>query len=217
MTVIKTKNAPAAIGPYEVGIKIGKFISEKRKEKGITQSELAEKLYITDRAISKWENGVCMPDVGTIPELCKILNITINDLFSGEVVNMKDNEKKLEENLMEMAKLKEEADKRLLNLEWVIGILACIVLFGAMLIPAYVEMKTYLKVIIMVSGVIVFLIAMFYALKIEQVAGYYECRKCGHKYVPGYWTCFFAPHIGRSRYMRCPKCNTKSYHKKVLK
>ena len=198
-------------------IKIGKFISEKRKEKGITQSELAEKLYITDRAISKWENGVCMPDVGTIPELCKILNITINDLFSGEVVNMKDNEKKLEENLMEMARQKEEADKRLLNLEWVIGILACIILFGAMLIPAYIEMKTYLKVIIMVSGVIVFLIAMFYALKIEQVAGYYECRNCGHKYVPGYWTCFFAPHIGRSRYMRCPKCNTKSYHKKVLK
>ena len=198
-------------------IKIGKFISEKRKEKGITQSELAEKLYITDRAISKWENGICMPDVGTIPELCKILNITINDLFSGEVVNMKDNEKKLEENLMEMAKQKEEADKRLLNLEWVIGILACIVLFGAMLVPAYVEMKTYLKVIIMVSGVVVFLIAMFYALKIEQVAGYYECRNCGHKYVPGYWTCFFAPHIGRSRYMRCPECNTKSYHKKVLK
>ena len=198
-------------------IKIGKFISEKRKEKGITQIELAEKLNITDRAISKWENGVCMPDVGTIPELCKILNITINDLFSGEVVNMKNNEKKLEENLMEMARQKEEADKRLLNLEWVIGVLACIVLFGAMLIPAYIEMKTYLKVIIMVSGVIVFLIAMFYALKIEQVAGYYQCNNCGHKYVPGYWTCFFAPHIGRSRYMRCPKCNTKSYHKKVLK
>ena len=198
-------------------IKIGKFISEKRKEKGITQSELAEKLYITDRAISKWENGICMPDVGTIPELCKILNITINDLFSGEVVNMKDNEKKLEENLIEMAKQKEEADKRLLNLEWVIGVLACIVLFVAMLVPAYVEMATYLKVIIMVSGFVVFLIAMFYALKIKQVAGYYECRNCGHKYVPGYWTCFFAPHIGRSRYMRCPKCNTKSYHKKVLK
>ena len=66
-------------------IKIGKFISEKRKELGITQSELAEKLNITDRAISKWENGVCMPDVGTIPELCEILNITINDLLYLQV------------------------------------------------------------------------------------------------------------------------------------
>ena len=198
-------------------IKIGKFISEKRKELGITQSELAEKLNITDRAISKWENGVCMPDVGTIPELCEILNITINDLFSGEVANMKENEKKLEENLMDLARQKEEADKRLLNLEWVIGILACVVLFGGLLVSSYVEMKTYLRIIIIAGSVIIFLIAIFYALKIEQVAGYYECKNCGHKYVPEYWTVFFAPHMGRSRYMRCPKCNTKCYHKKVIK
>ena len=198
-------------------IKIGKFISEKRKELGITQSELAEKLNITDRAISKWENGVCMPDVGTIPELCEILNITINDLFSGEVVNMKENEKKLEENLMEMARQKEEADKRLLNLEWVIAILACVVLLGGLLVAGYVEMKTYLRVIIIVGSVIIFFIAMFYALLIEQKAGYYECKNCHHKYVPTYKSVFFAPHMGRSRYMKCPKCNTKSYHKKVLK
>ena len=71
-------------------VKIGKFIKQKRKEKKITQSELAEKLNVTDRAISKWENGICMPDSGIIAELCKILNITINDLFSGEVVDMKE-------------------------------------------------------------------------------------------------------------------------------
>ncbi len=63
-------------------IKIGKFIQNKRKEKNITQQELAEILNITDRAISKWENGKCMPDVGIMQELCEILNITINDLFS---------------------------------------------------------------------------------------------------------------------------------------
>ena len=101
--------------------KIGKFIQEKRKENKFTQSDLAEKLNITDRSISKWENGICLPDIGTMPELCKILNISINDLFSGEIVDMKDNEKKLEENLLEMAKLKEEKDKQLLKLEFVIG------------------------------------------------------------------------------------------------
>ena len=84
--------------------KIGKFIAKKRKDKNITQSELAELLSITDRAISKWENGNCMPDISLIPKLCNILNITINDLFSGEVVDMKNNEKKLEENLLELAK-----------------------------------------------------------------------------------------------------------------
>ena len=74
-------------------IKIGKFISEKRKEAKLTQSELAEKLNITDRELSKWENGKSMPDSGIIPELCKILNITITDLFNGEIVDMKDNKK----------------------------------------------------------------------------------------------------------------------------
>lgn len=81
-------------------IKIGKFISLKRKEKNLTQQELADKLYITDRAISKWENGLCLPNVGTMPELCKILDITINDLFSGEVVDMKESKKKIEKSLL---------------------------------------------------------------------------------------------------------------------
>ena len=76
-------------------IKIGKFIQEKRKEKRLTQSELAEKINVSDRAVSKWENGNCIPDVSNIQELCKILNITINDLFSGNVIYMKDKEKKL--------------------------------------------------------------------------------------------------------------------------
>ena len=98
-------------------IKIGRFIKQKRKEKGMTQSKLAEKLGVTDRAISKWENGNCMPDSGIIADLCKILNVTINDLFSGEIVDMKDNEKKLEENLLEITKLKQDREKQLMNLE----------------------------------------------------------------------------------------------------
>lgn len=198
-------------------IKIGNFISEKRKEAGITQSELAEKLYITDRAISKWENGNCMPDVGTIPELCKILNITINDLFSGEVVNMRDNEKKLEENLMEMARLKEEADKRLLNLELVIGFIAVFILFGAIAIVNYIEMEEWVKLVIIIPSAIVFLVAMIFALRIEQTAGYYECANCHHKYVPTYNSVLWAMHMGRTRYMKCPKCNTRTWNKKVLR
>ena len=76
-------------------IKIGKFIQQKRKESGLTQYELAERLNVSDRAISKWENGNCIPDASNIQELCKILNITINNLFSGNVIDMKDKEKKL--------------------------------------------------------------------------------------------------------------------------
>ena len=100
-------------------IKIGKFIQEKRKEKSLTQSELAEKLNVSDRAVSKWENGNCIPDVSNIQELCKILNITINDLFSGCVVDMKDNEKKpfMEWDLVEIKKVNLKNAERFLSKE----------------------------------------------------------------------------------------------------
>ena len=197
-------------------IKIGKFISDKRKEVGLTQSELAEKLNITDRAISKWENGNCMPDVGTIPELCDIVKISIMDLFSGEKVDMKNNDKKLEENLIEMAKQKEEADKRLLNLEVVVGVVATIMFLSLVFIASYLNIPEYLKLLIIIPSFIAFFVLCLYMLLIEQKAGFYECSNCHHKYVPTYKSILFAPHFGRTRKLKCPKCNTKCWHKKVL-
>ena len=198
-------------------IKIGKFISDRRKSKNITQSVLAEKLGITDRAVSKWENGICLPDVGIMPELCEILSISINDLFSGEIVDMKQNEKKLEENLLEMAKIKEEKDKELLKLEIVIGYTASITFLILVFVASYIEMQWWLRVVLMTVGFVMFMIGCCYALRIEQTAGYYECKGCHHKYVPKYKDVFLATHIGRSRKMRCPNCNKKTWHKKVIK
>ena len=198
-------------------IKIGKFIQEKRKEQKITQSELAEKLSITDRAISKWENGVCLPDASNIQELCNILDISINDLFSGEVVDMKNNEKKLEENLIEMVKLKEEKDKQLLALEYVIGFTATLGFLTLIFLAAYLEMDALVRIVLIVIGSIIFAFGVGNAIKIEQTAGLYECAKCHYKYIPTYSSVFFAQHLGRTRKMRCPKCGKKSWHKKVIK
>lgn len=200
-------------------IKIGKFISEKRKEVKLTQSELAEKLNITDRAISKWENGKSMPDSGIIPELCKILNITITDLFNGEIVDMKDN-KKIEENILDAIKQKEISDKKLLDLEILLGI--TVVTFFIIIVFA-ISYFTDAKIIpedtgailVGISTVFIVIFAMI-LLKIEQVAGFYECKKCKHRYVPEYKNVLWAPHINRTRYLKCPKCNERSWNKKVI-
>ena len=90
---------------------IGKFISTCRKEKGFTQMQLAEKLNITNRAVSKWETGKSMPDVSIMLELCEILGITVNELLSGERIKMEDYKKKAEENLIELQAKKEKAQK----------------------------------------------------------------------------------------------------------
>ena len=197
-------------------IQIGKFIAERRKHAHLTQMQLAEKLGITDRAVSKWETGKALPDSSIMLELCGILGITVNDLLTGEVVSMENQNKEMEKKLLEMLKEKEERDRRLLTLEWVIGFLSCVVLFIPLVIASVIPMEEWIRCVLILSGFIPFLIGIFFAVKIEQVAGYYECKRCKHRYVPTFKAVTFAMHMGRTRYMRCPKCNQKSWQKKVL-
>ena len=197
-------------------VKIGKFIAECRKKENLTQVQLAEKLNITDRAVSKWETGKAMPDSSIMLALCDVLKITVNDLLSGEVVTMENYNKELENKLLEMIKQKEQADKRLLFAEVFIGITATVVLFALVLLGAFVQMSNGLRILLMVLGFVLFFAGCFWAVRIEQVAGYYECKECGHRYVPTYKAVNLAPHMGRTRYMKCPKCNEKSWQKKVL-
>ena len=197
-------------------VKIGKFIAECRKKANLTQMQLAEKLNITDRAISKWENGKSLPDSSIMLDLCDVLSISVNDLLCGEVVTMDNYNKELENNLLEMIKQKEQADKRLLSVEVFIGITATIALFALIFVAAFIQMETWLKISLIVFGFILFLAGCFYALRIEQVAGYYECKHCKYRYVPTYKAVNMAMHMGRTRYMRCPQCKKKSWQKKVL-
>ncbi len=197
-------------------IKIGKFIAECRKKNNLTQMQLAEKLNITDRAISKWENGKAMPDSSIMLELCNELKISVNELLSGEVIEMNNYNEKIEKNLLDMVKQKELADKRLLTMEIVIGALSSIILFVLMFVASFVEMADWTRILLIIAGIVPFIIGILYAIKIEQVAGYYECQKCHHKYIPTYKSTLFSMHVNRTRYMRCPKCNQKSWNKKVI-
>ena len=196
--------------------KIGKFIAECRKKKNLTQAQLAEKLNITDRAISKWETGKGMPDSSIMLDLCKKLDITVNELLSGEVIEMENYNLKAEENLLRMKKQKEEADKRLLTIEIVIGVLMSVVFFALIFIASLVEMEEWLRTTLIITGFIPFIIMIPFAIRIEQKAGYYECQKCHNKYVPTYSSVLWAMHCGRTRYMKCPKCNKRSWQKKVI-
>ncbi len=197
-------------------VKIGAFIAERRKAAGLTQAQLAEKLNITDRAVSKWENGKSMPDSSIMLELCSELHITVNDLLSGEVVTMDKHNEKTEKLLIEMAKQKEDSDKRLLSLEILIGIFSIIILLGSTMVASLFEMDAWLRILIIAAGFAVSLVGIGYALKIEQVAGYYQCAKCHHRYVPTFASVFFAMHINRTRYLKCPHCGKHSWNKKVI-
>ena len=198
-------------------IKIGKFISTKRKEKKLTQEELAEKLYITDRAVSKWERGLSLPDADKMLDLCNILDINVNELLNGEKIAMKDYEKKNEELLLELAKQDEFKNKRLITDMWVMTITAFI-FYTALIIISSILLKEgpVLATIICISTVIL-LIVCFYGFKLEVDAGYYECRHCHHIFEEKkYFKLLMAPHMGTSRYQKCPKCGKWSMAKKVM-
>ena len=197
-------------------IKIGKFIAQRRKQANLTQLQLADKLGITDRAISKWETGKSLPDSSLMLDLCDILKITVNDLLSGEIVTMDHYNKELEKNLLEAVRQKEESDRRLLRLEIDLGIIAALPLVAAVILAKTVPMEEWKGSLLVGLSLLPLLIATPFALKIEQKAGYYECGKCGHRHVPHYGSVFFAMHINRTRYMRCPECGRRSWQKKVL-
>ena len=197
-------------------MKIGRFIAERRKRVSLTQLQLAEKLGITDRAVSKWETGKAMPDASIMLELCGVLEISVNDLLCGEVVGMEDYSKKLENNLLDMSRQKEQADKRLLFLETVVGISATVIMFALVLFATFVQMASWLRVALLALGFALFFAGCFYALRIEQVAGYFACKECGHRYVPTYKAVNMAPQLFGIRYMKCPECGKKSWQKKVL-
>ena len=197
-------------------IKIGKFIASCRKEQGMTQAVLVEKLGISDRAVSKWETGKSMPDSGIMLELCELLNINVNELLSGEKIMKEVYDKIAEDNLLAMRRELEEKNRQMLNLEIVIGApatIAGLVLCG---VAAYVEMPNRLRMGLIVYAAVMIVVVAFIAVGIEQKAGYYECQKCFDRHVPTYWQANLAPHIGRKRYMKCPVCGKWSYQKKVL-
>ena len=197
-------------------VKIGKFIAENRKIKKLTQSQLAEKLGVSDRAVSKWENGKSMPDTSIMLELCRILGVNVQDLLCGERVSVENRNEKLEQALLETVKQKEDADKRLLAIEIFLGVILVAVMLACCMIAAYAPIEEWLRVVLIVIGLVPIIVAMPFMIKIEQTAGYYHCEKCGNKYVPKYKSVFMAMHMGRTRYLKCPSCGKISWQKKVV-
>lgn len=197
-------------------IKIGKFIAECRKKNNLTQMQLAEKLNITDRAISKWENGKSMPDSSIMLELCNELKISANELLSGEMIEMKDYNQIAEKNLLEMAKKEEVQNKKMMFYEIVIGYMSSVTFLILLFTASFAVENIVARIILFILAFLVLIIGVSFALKIETETGYYECQKCHHKYVPKYSKVYFAMHIGTKRYMKCPKCNERTWQKKVL-
>ena len=197
-------------------IKIGKFIAASRKTAGLTQTQLAEKLGITDKAVSKWERGIAMPDSSIMLELCKILDISVNELLIGEKKSMENNNQNNEQLLLDMAKEIEKKNKTVWAAMWALMIVSITALISGILVAAFFIPEGVWQLVTIIAITVVFLIPCFFALKLEVSVGAYKCKNCENEFVPTYKEALNAMHMGTTRHLKCPKCGKRSWCKKVI-
>ena len=158
-----------------------------------------------------------MPDSSLMLELCDILGISVNELLSGEKISMENNNQKNEQLLLDMAKELEKKNKTIWNAMWTIMTVSIIGLIGGLALIAFFIPEGPWMLVAILALCALFLIPCFYALKLEVSVGAYKCKNCGHEIVPTYAQALNTMHRGTTRYLKCPKCNKRTWCKKVIK
>ena len=130
-------------------VKIGKYIAGKRKALGMTQKQLAEKLNMSDKSVSKWERGICLPDVSVYMELCEILGISINEFLAGEDIDAENVEKKSEDNIIQVTKDSKKKQKNLKSILAVVTTFAVIMVLvlGTVFVHKVMQPKNYITAV----------------------------------------------------------------------
>lgn len=191
-------------------LKIGKFIAQTRKEKGLTQRELAEKLLISDKTVSKWECGNGLPEISLMMPLCEALGITVNELLTGKRLTSFEYQKKAEVNIMRLMEERQLAKRSL----WV-GILAVVSTFLAgvalFMVASFFEMETWRRVLLIVLGFVVIISGLVIAIALEVTSGAFECEKCGKRFMPTTMAYLFGAHTFTRRWLKCPHCHENSW------
>jgi len=198
-------------------VKIGKFIAQMRKEQGLLQRQLAEKLGISDKTVSKWECGKGLPEISLMLPLCDILGISVNELLSGEILSDINYKMKAEENMMGLLKEKEE-NKKKLKLSFMVGVPATATfVILILLVCIYTDiMSVPLKVMLILFACAIFGIGLYVTMLLDREAGYFVCRHCGERFTPSWGTYMWAPHTLSKRYMKCPRCGKRSNCRREL-
>ncbi|MCI8326702.1 MAG: helix-turn-helix domain-containing protein [Lachnospiraceae bacterium] len=196
-------------------ISTGKFIAKERKRKGYTQKQLSEKLEISDKTISKWERGNGFPEVSLLLPLCNELDITVNELLSGERVSEKDYREKAEENMVNLVKEAQESKKKIL-LSAMVAILAVIAATPLFVISGAMQMNNLTRIILILIGSVVIVMGLVIACILDRDAGAFECPECKTRFIPEIGAYMMGAHTITKRKLKCPNCGAHRYCKKVL-
>lgn len=196
-------------------IKIGKFIANERKRKSYTQKQLSEKLGISDKTVSKWECGNGFPDVSLLLPLCNELEITVNELLSGERVDEEGYRKKAEENMMNLVKEAQESKKKVILSVMIAG-LALIAAVPLFVLSDVLAAEKWLKALLIGIGCLVIVVGIAISCILDKDAGAFECPDCHKRFVPDMKAYITGAHTITKRKLVCPYCGAHKYCKKVF-
>ena len=192
----------------------GKFIQECRKAKGLTQAELAEKISVSEKTVSKWECGKGFPDTSLMLPLCEALDISVGELLSGKRLGDDEYKSSAEKNLVELKSKQQILAKQWLTTAIALLIVAILFVVACGCIAEFVPMALGWQILLMVVSIVVVFGATLLVLWTEKGIGFYVCGKCGHRHIPSYGKILISMHMGYDRYMKCPKCGKWSWNKK---
>ena len=196
-------------------INTGKFIRDTRKEIGLTQRELAEKLRVSDKTISKWETGNGLPDAANMLPLCAALGISVNELLSAEKLEGEVYKSRAEENMIDLMRQREQAKKNII-LSCIVGAITIISGVGFLLIALMLAMPLWIKIVLVCLAIIVIVFGIGVACVLDRDAGVFECPVCGERFVPSMKDYVMGAHTLLKRNLTCPNCGKKSFCRKRL-
>ena len=185
--------------------KVGKLIAELRKEKGLTQKNIADALGISNKTVSKWECGNGLPEVSLMLPLCEALGITVNDLLSGERVAQADYQKKAEENMMELIRENAENKKRL-ALSLICAAITGIAVCALIALAAFLTLPAAARIALIALALITGAAGVGAAAVLDARAGYYQCPHCKATFTPALGEYVKAYHTFTRRRLVCPAC-----------
>ncbi len=194
---------------------IGKFIADERKQKGLTQRQLADELGISDKTISKWETGNGFPEISLLLPLCEHLNITVNELLSAERLSDNEYKQKAEKNMVNMISESQENKKKII-VECMICAISVLAGTTLVLLSGLLNMELWLRVLLIIISVLIIIVGISAAVILDIQAGAFECPNCNNRFVPTTKEYVFSGHTLTKRKLICPKCGKHSYCKKVL-
>lgn len=195
--------------------KIGLFLAQERKAKKFTQAEVAEKLYVSEKTISKWENGRGLPDTSLLISLCTLYDISINELLSGERLNEQNYRKKAENN-METLLLQRKNNQHKMIVCVLNGCLSFSVLLVCVALASFLNIVVWLRFCLIIYGFLVAAFGVGIDVFLDINIGSFECKHCGKRFVPTMKTYILAPHTFTKRKLKCPFCGKISMCKKRL-